>query len=310
MLFILTVADTDAVAPGSLTSWKESLFVDLYARATEELTGDAPLADEKERADALKRQLLQRLAPEFGADWMGPQLAAMPLSYPRKCPPEVVAFHIRAQQKLDSSGVRVESEYLKDRGLTQFTVLTKDGVTPGIFAKITGTLAALRFQVVEAEIVTRTDGLVIDTFRGQDSDHEKEPPLQRRDEIARTVEQTLLGKKTVEALFVNRHDPGAPVPRGLSGWSTQVEIDNTTSDRATIVEVFADDRPGLLYSIARALFDLELSIRSAKISTSLDQAADAFYVTDKGGSKIEDAARLESIRKRLLEAIPSSQPVA
>jgi [protein-PII] uridylyltransferase len=88
-----------------------------------------------------------------------------------------------------------------------------------------------------------------------------------------------------------------------------VEIDNTTSDQATIVEVFADDRPGLLYTIARTLFELDLSIRTAKISTSLDQAADAFYVTDKGGAKIVDAARLDSIRKRLLEALPSPQPV-
>jgi len=88
-----------------------------------------------------------------------------------------------------------------------------------------------------------------------------------------------------------------------------VEIDNSTADRATIVEVFADDRPGLLYSIAKTLFELDLSIRSAKISTSLDQVADAFYVTDKGGAKVTDVARLESIKKRLLEAIPSSQPV-
>jgi [protein-PII] uridylyltransferase len=220
-----------------------------------------------------------------------------------------VAAHLRAQRNLDASGVRVESEHLKERGLTQFTVFTRDGVTPGIFAKITGVLAALRFQIAEADIVTRTDGLVVDTFRGEDSDFRGEPPAQRRQEIARTLEQVLLGKQSVEALFAARQDSSAPAPRNLSGVPTQVEIDNTTADRATIVEVFADDRPGLLYSIARTLFELELSIRSAKISTSLDQVADVFYVTDRGGAKIVDEARLDSIRKKLLEAIPSSQPV-
>lgn len=309
MLFILTVADTDAVAPGSLTSWKESLFVELYARATEELTGDAPVSDEEARKAELREQLRQRLSAEFGPEWLAPQLAAMPLSYLRKYPPEVVAAHLRAQKKLDASGVRVESEHLKERGLTQITVFTRDGVTPGIFAKITGVLAALRFQIVEADIVTRSDGLVVDTFRGVDSDFRGEPPAQRRQEIGQAVEQVLLGKQSVEALFEARHDPSAVQPRLLSGGSTQVEIDNTTADQATILEVFADDRPGLLYSLARTLVELELSIRSAKISTSLDQVADAFYVTDKSGLKITDPARLESIRRRLLDSIPSSQPV-
>jgi [protein-PII] uridylyltransferase len=307
MLFILTVADTDAVAPGSLTSWKESLFLELYARATEELTGEAPVSDEAARKAELRDHLRNSLSVEFGADWLEPQLSAMPLSYLRKYPPAVVANHLRAQKKLDASGVRVESEHLKERGLTQITVLTRDGIIPGIFSKITGVLAALRFQIVEADIVTRTDGLVVDTFRGQDSDFKAEPPPSRREEIGKTIEQVLLAKQTVEALFQGRQEGGFSGPRNLLG--TQVEIDNTTSDQATIVEVFADDRPGLLYTIARTLFELDLSIRTAKISTSLDQAADAFYVTDKGGAKIVDEARLDSIRKRLLEALPSPQPV-
>ena len=309
MLFLLTVSDTDAVAPGSLTSWKESLFVELYARATEELTGDSPVADEEARKGTLRDQLRKSLGAEFGAEWLEPQLAAMSLSYLRKYPAEVVGAHLRAQRTLDASGVRVESQHLADRGLTQFTVFARNGVTPGIFAKITGVLAALRVQIAEADIVTRADGLVVDTFRGIDSDFKGEPPPSRREEIGRTIEQVLLGKQTVEALFASREDSSSPAPRSLSAGATQVEIDNTTADQATIVEVFADDRPGLLYSIARTLLELDLSIRSAKISTSLDQAADAFYVTDKNGSKIVDEARLETIRKKLRDAIPSGQPV-
>ena len=119
---------------------------------------------------------------------------------------------------------------------------------------------------------------------------------------------SLLGKQSVEALFAARDHGTAPRPLHPSGSPTQVEIDNATSDRFTIVEVFADDRQGLLYKIARTLFELELSIASAKISTSLDQIADAFYVTDRGGAKITDEARLGKIRLRLIEAIPAPQP--
>jgi len=310
MLFVLTVADTDAVAPGSLTSWKESLFAELYARATEELTGDAPVPDEAERKAKICDQIRPALAPEFGAEWLETQLAAMPLSYLRRHAPDQLAGHLRAQRQMGDSGVRVEFRHLRDAGLTEVTVLTRDGITPGIFAKITGVLAALRFQIVGADIVTRSDGLVVDTFRGVDSDFSKEPPASRLKEIADGIEKALLGKQSVEDLFGSRADLRPPPPRSLAGPPTQVEIDNTTADQATIVEVFADDRPGLLYSVARTLFELDLSIRSAKISTSLDQVADAFYVTDKGGAKVVDPARLEAIRKRLLEVLPSAAPVA
>jgi [protein-PII] uridylyltransferase len=142
-----------------------------------------------------------------------------------------------------------------------------------------------------------------------DSDFSKQPPAGRLEEFAQALEKVLTGKQTVEALFAGRHELGAPRPTQVPGPGTQVEIDNTTAGQATILEVFADDRPGLLYSIARTLFELDLSIRFAKISTSLDQVADAFYVTDKGGAKVEDQARLDAIRKRLLEVIPSGQPV-
>src|SRR5262249_50747454 len=127
-----------------------------------------------------------------------------------------------------------------------------------------GALAALRFQIVEAEIVTRGDGLVVDTFRGTDSDYNKESPPIRIQEFASAIEGALTGKQPVEALFSSQSYAPPRLPTGLAGAPTQVEIDNTTADQATIVEVFADDRPGLLFSIARTLFELELSIRSAK----------------------------------------------
>src|SRR6185295_9027927 len=161
-------------------------------------------------------------------------------------------------------GVPVEFRHLKERGLTEYTVVTRDNIAPGIFAKITGVLACLRFQIMEAEIVTRADGIVVDTFRGIDSDYAKEPPPLRVREFAEGIGQVLAGKQTVEAMFAARHDPAVPRTPQVPGPPTQVEIDNTTADKATIVEVFADDRLGLLYSIARTLFELDLSIRSAK----------------------------------------------
>ena len=78
-----------------------------------------------------------------------------------------------------------------------------------------------------------------------------------------------------------------------------MEVDNAASDRATIIEVYAHDRPGLLYDITRRLTALGLDIVLTKITTEVDQAADIFYVQDESGNKIIDFERLEEIRTSL-----------
>jgi len=77
----------------------------------------------------------------------------------------------------------------------------------------------------------------------------------------------------------------------------------SSSDFFTLIEVFASDRVGLLYEITRTIFDLELDIRIAKISTKADQVADVFYVRDLDGQKIEDERQLKEIRDALLPVL-------
>ena len=93
--------------------------------------------------------------------------------------------------------------------------------------------------------------------------------------------------------------PGSQLPRAPS----QVRVDNNTSERFTILDIFATDRRGLLFAITRKLFDLGLSVHRAKIGTRLDQVVDVFYVTDMQGNKVLDEAALETIRATLLEEI-------
>jgi [protein-PII] uridylyltransferase len=91
---------------------------------------------------------------------------------------------------------------------------------------------------------------------------------------------------------------------------TRVAIDNSTAERFTIVAAFAYDRMGLLYAIARTLFELGLSVSKAKIGTHLDQVVDVFYVTDQStGAKVTDEQRLSEIRQRLLKAIETAESV-
>ena len=81
-----------------------------------------------------------------------------------------------------------------------------------------------------------------------------------------------------------------------------VLIDNKASNRYTVVEVNARDRPALLFALAFALFESKVTIRSAHIATYGERAVDTFYITDLLGGKIEGLLRLKSIERRLLDA--------
>ena len=87
-------------------------------------------------------------------------------------------------------------------------------------------------------------------------------------------------------------------------------IDNQASNRYTVVEVNGRDRPGFLYDVTRGLYDLNLTIGSAHIATYGERAVDTFYVTDLIGDKIDSAARVKSLEKRLLEAATSASEEA
>jgi [protein-PII] uridylyltransferase len=160
-------------------------------------------------------------------------------------------------------------------------------------------LAAMGLHILDAQIVTRHDDVIVDTFQVSDPDYAGVPPAERREDVGRAIRSVLLGETTVEQLMgrYRRLDHQRRLPTGRQ--STDVQVDNETSERATIIDVFAEDRQGLLYIITRAIFTLGLSVQAARISTRLDQVADVFYVTDSRGGKVTDPARLEAIRATL-----------
>jgi len=84
---------------------------------------------------------------------------------------------------------------------------------------------------------------------------------------------------------------------------TEVVLDDRASPDHTVVEVFAKDRPGLLYALAQALHDLHLSIAVSKINTEGTRVADVFYVQERDGSKVVPGERFKEIRARLREVI-------
>jgi [protein-PII] uridylyltransferase len=164
-------------------------------------------------------------------------------------------------------------------------------------------MAGSGLQILDAQILTREDGIVVDTFQVTDPDYQGEPPAERRLTVGERIAAVLKGWEHVDDVLRRgaRLKLTRPLPKARE--ATEVRLDNETSDRCTIIDVFADDRQGLLHVMTNAIFQLGLSIHAARVSTRLDQVADVFYVTDIAGKKLTDPAQLERVRAGVEHAI-------
>lgn len=293
---VLTAADIAAVGPGVLTKWKESLLIELYLRTLPEVSGERQDPWGDERMAQLVKDVGAAMGERTDPAWIEAQLREFPLRYLHGTAPARIAGHLAAIRGLGTRDVKVDSAFNEALGVCEYAVITRNDVIPGIFSKIAGVLAAMGLDILDAQIVTRHDDVVVDTFQVSDADYAGAPPAERREDVGRAIRRVLLGETTVEELMgrYRRLDCQRRLPTLRQ--PTEVQVDNETSDRATIIDVFAEDRQGLLYVITRAIFTLGLSVQAARISTRLDQVADVFYVTDAKGGKVTDPARLETIR--------------
>jgi [protein-PII] uridylyltransferase len=169
---------------------------------------------------------------------------------------------------------------------------------PGLFSRVAGVLALNGLDVLSARVWTSEDGVAVEEFLvepvfGGDPDWAA---------IEDDVRRVLAGRLSLEA----RLDERARVYGGRSKLAaatparTQILFDNDASPSATVIEVRAPDRIGTLYRITRALADLELDIRSAKVATLGHEVVDAFYVLDAAGAKLTDPEHRREVERAVL----------
>jgi len=121
--------------------------------------------------------------------------------------------------------------------------------------------------------------------------------------MGKDVENVFRGNLLLEDRIREKSQPSILRPNYKPSHPQKIRVDNRALDFSTLIEVFADDRIGLLYKITRTIFELGLDIRIAKIATKGDQVADVFYVRDLEGRKVEDESELRKIVETLNEAL-------
>ncbi|HEY5600188.1 MAG TPA: HD domain-containing protein, partial [Candidatus Manganitrophaceae bacterium] len=169
-LFILTCADIRAVGPGTWSNWKGELLLKLYEEALTLLTGEEPGPQEK-KVEAILGRLRKTLQGRYPEVWLEETLAALIPRYFLSVHFEKILVDLSAFYRLLIEPIRIEARYLPDLAVMEYTLYTYDRITPGVFSKMTGVLAAKGLQIVAAQVFTQLNGMVVDTFRVVDPDY-------------------------------------------------------------------------------------------------------------------------------------------
>ena len=298
LLLVLTIVDIRAVGPGVWNGWKRQLLADLYDAAEEVLRRGHKQRGRGERIAAKRVALAAELG--WSEDRFETHAKRFPDSYWVAEDVDVLERNARLVAAADANGraLSIGAQPDPHRGATLVTVYAGDH--PGLFTRIAGAISLAGGNIIDARIHTTRDGMGLDNFLVQNPFGQAFDDPARLRRLSLAIEDALAAK----GQLAQRLAAKAPPRTRAHAFSVvpNVLIDNRASNRQTVVEVNAGDRPALLHALAQAMFQARVTIRSAHIATYGERAVDVFYVTDLIGDKIENPARLRTLERLLLEA--------
>jgi len=312
-LFLLTFCDLASTGPKTMTHWKSELMADLFERTLKFMRRGADLlqAEQAELVQERRTQATLLLAREVEGKVLADFFAGLPDRYFTENEADQIAAHMRLA--LGRKGPCAVEVTHSPRGTSSELVLVAKDV-PGLLARVAGVLFANRIDILDAAIYSREavtgrdQGEAVDVFRIR-----KEPDGAVTDErriaaIRDDLEAVLAGRVTVESLLAKRPRASSIIDRAKPEVPpTEVRVDNAISADFTVLDIFTEDKPGVLFTITRTLAEHGLDIHRSRVGVAGDRVADIFYVRDIAtGSKLTDPARLNALADALKKALPTS----
>ena len=299
-LYVLTIADINATNPALWNSWRASLLRQLYVETKRALRRGLNNPVEKQdwidetREEALSllerrqipRQQVDALWSNIGDEYFLRETASD------------IAWHTEAMLHRENPDeplvlIRATSSGGFEGG-TQIFVYTPDA--RNLFAATVNALDQLNLTIMDARIITSSDGFSLDTYIVLD---ENGIPIggdwPRIEAIRDTLTRSLRDPSQFGELVQRR------MPRRNKHFNvpTRVIISNDIVNDCTMVDLQTLDRPGLLARVGRIFMEFDLLVQNARIATLGEKAEDVFFVTDTAGHPVSDPELCERLQQRL-----------
>lgn len=295
-LCLLTYADIHAVNPEALTPWKAEMLWQLYVAASNYFSRSLD-TDRLHAHD--ERSMLEQVrehSPGAATEEIEGFLEGFPRRYLAVHSAAEIAEHFGLYQKLKSEPVQTELQVRKHA--FSLTLLTAD--RPALFATISGVLAGWGMNIIKADAFANAAGIVLDTFHFSDLHRTLELNPTEIDRFLLSLKDVVNGKAALEPLLKGR-ESASRLRAPKVAVETRTGFDDASSVHSTLLEIVAQDRPGLLYDIGSTLARLGCNIEVALIDTEGQKAIDVFYLTEQG--KKLSAETQERVREALQAAL-------
>ncbi len=296
MLTLFTYADIQAVHPDALTSWKAENLWRLYIATANYLDRSV---DEERVGAGRDAALVDRVASVLPREERGAveaYLEGFPERYVRMRTPEQIRAHYRMTRGFGLDWTQLEFRYAP--AMSELTLVTPD--RRGLFADMAGALAGWGMDIVTADAFSNRGGTVVDSFRFTDPFRTLELNEDERERFVRSVHDMLTGTVPVERMLSGRRRARRTAPPKVVVTSS-VTFHDEASSHSTLMEVVAQDTPGLLRALSLTLADAGCNLEVALVDTEGEMAIDVFYLTYEGMKLTE--WKKETVRTGLLEAI-------
>jgi [protein-PII] uridylyltransferase len=318
LLTLHTFADSLGTSDKLWNGFKDALLQRLYAKTFHHLLGDRRLQVAEERQRGLLQEEVREAArtPTPAPAWAPEELEAHFSSLPERYfhihgVPEILAdldlVHrfLRRQFAADEDAFEplVLWHHEPSRGYSVVRICTWD--RQGLFSKITGALTAAGLNILGAQIFTRADDIILDTFTVAEARTGLVAPREEREKFERLLARSLTGVDVDFEEQIARRPAVPPLYQSLEGERLPITLrfDNTISDTCTVLDLEMEDHVGLLYTVTRTLAEFKLDISLARVCTEQGAAVDSFYLAEVAGGKITLPERQEEIAARLRERL-------
>ncbi len=302
-IYLLTMADMRGTSPKVWNDWKNKLLQQLYHATSRHLRrGEIDSEGNEERLANLQQALSSSLVPacvsatNFQRYW-----SLFDYDYFLRYEVDTLKWHILTMANvhvLDLPLVAVR--YSKNSGSTEVLIFTPD--LQNLLVRTTAGFDRLNLNIVDARLHTTQMGFALHNYLVLDQNDRAIDAAGELKEIEQALKEQLLTPRK------GRDPRKAHLPRALKQFPilTQVNFQKTRQGQHTILEVIAQDRPGLLYQIAEVFEKNEIKLHNAKVATFGARIEDIFSISDLGNKPITDVDQQNRIREKIIARLDSA----